>query len=185
MKILRRIFLILAVVYPPYIFITPLFTDQTGSFLVFPYGMLLLILLLYTFPTYVAYLEIGYLAGRVAERKKMKMLEVIFDVIGALLSISVIATLILLIAAETSGIFSLHLYLAATLIVLWIVRAIAMKRKPKIPEELKSKSFWISTVVFLLIVVTFNAASYFINKEKNKPDPYEPYEYEQTQNIDE
>ena len=185
MKILRRIFLTLAIVYPPYVIIAPLFTDQTGSFLVFPYGMLLLILLLYTFPTYVAYLEIGYLVGRAVERKKMRVPEIVFDIIGALLSVSIVATLISLIISETSGIFSLHLYLAATLVVLWIVRAIAKKRKPKIPEELKSKSFWICAVAFLLALLVWNAASYFANKEKNKPDQYEPYEYEQTQNLSE
>lgn len=169
-KVFRYLFYALAMLYIPCLFLLPLFNDGSGGgFLPITYEFVLAFLFLYTFPTYLAIVELGLSVCRAFDARKRPVGEKIFNTIGILLSCGILWTLIDL---ETYLVPSL--ILGGLLILNWLVTAIVYKKKPTLVTILKQKIFWVclgSIVAVILAVMLIMSGFTFFERPQEQPQP--------------
>ena len=147
-KVIKYIFFALAIIYVPALFFVALFAGGDAGFIATPYIFDLMVLFLYTFPCYLALIELGLSVCRAFEKRKRTIGEKVFNTIGAILACGILITL-----TNLEDLLFASLALASALALNWLISAIIYKKKPNLKSTLKDKTFWIC-VAILLIVVT-------------------------------
>ncbi len=169
-KVFRYLFYALATLYIPCLFLLPLFSDGSdGGFLPITYEFMLAFLFLYTFPTYLAIVELGLSVCRAFDARKRPVGEKIFNTIGILLSTGILLTLNNL---ETYLVPSL--VLGGLLILNWILTAIVYKKKPTLLIIFKQRIFWVclgSIVAVILAVMLIMSGFTFFERPQEQPQP--------------
>ena len=156
MKILKKLLHTFAVAYIPCLFLFPLFIDQTSVWWQTPYWWNLLVCFLMSFPFYLAFIEICFIVGRLADEKDQRKGEKILNILTAIVALGIIIT-----AIKISSLMYVAFALSAVLVVLWVVDGIIFKRKFVILDIFKQKNFWIYVLVaFILLTI----ASFFIGR---------------------
>ncbi len=141
MKLIRSIYYSLCLLYIPLLFLIPLCVESDG-FIDFGYSFDLLMLFLISLPLYIAFVELGLCVIRFTEFRGADALKKAFGIARALCALGILCGYLFL--------YSLSLILAAAVTALWLAELtvnLFRKRYPRIPSELKSPVFWISTVV--------------------------------------
>lgn len=156
MKKLQKILYACAVVYIPCLFIFPLFIDQTSAWWQTPYWWNLLVCFLMSFPFYLAFIEICFIIGRIADEKDQRKGEKILNIITAIIALGIILT-----AIKISSLIYVAFALSAVLAILWAVGGIVFKRKFAILDIFKQKNFWIYVLVAFVLLVT---VSFFVGR---------------------
>lgn len=151
-KVIKYIFFALAIIYVPALFFVALFEGGDAGFIATPYIFDLMVLFLYTFPCYLALIELGLSVCRVFDKHKRTVGEKVFNTVGIILSCGILITL-----TNLEELLFVSLALGGALALDWLIAAIVYKKKPNLKSTLKDKTFWIC-VVILLIVVTLVVA---------------------------
>ncbi len=158
-KILRYLFAAIAVLYLPALFIIPLFTDSSASIIAMPYEFILAVLFLYTFPCYMAFIELGTAVCRALDKQSVSAKEKALNIIGILLSVCIIATAFVL-----EELIFVYLTLAVLLITKWIISAVAFKKKLEFLRIFKQKVFWICVASLIVVsIVTIVISTMFLS----------------------
>lgn len=144
---LKCLFLAAAIIYFPAIFILALFADDSGSIIAIPYGMKLLSLFLYTFPCYVALIELGLAVLRALDKCKRSIGEKIFGAVSTLLAL---ATIIASLSIDDS--LDIPLLLTVLLSLTLLIKAIVYKKELHLLSIMKQKTFWICTAILTVVV---------------------------------
>lgn len=164
MKSFRKLLHAFAVAYIPCLFIFPLLIDQSSAWWQTPYGWNLLVCFLMSFPFYLAFIEICFIVGRLADKKDQPKGEKILNIITAIVALGIIIT-----AIKISSLIYVASALSAVLVILWAVGGIIFKRKFAILDIFKQKNFWIYVLVafVLLSVVSFCVGRAIDGNNKN------------------
>ena len=170
-KSIQFILYLVDILYLPCIVVISLFADQSGSFLVFHPLFLMLILFLFTFHFFCIFLEIGFTALRLFEKKVRSKGEKILNI--STISLSAIM-LIVTLADPEREFFILALILSLILIALWIIGDIIFKQRKFFPELFKKKYFWLSATSLLAAFCITIAITTGKIGDKGQPDPIEP-----------
>ena len=144
---LKCLFLAAAIIYFPAIFILALFADDTGSIIAIPYWLKLLSIFLYTFPCYVALIELGLAVLRALDKCKRSIGEKIFGAVSTLLAL---ATIIASLSIDDS--LDIPLLLTVLLSLTLLIRAIVFKKELHLLSIMKQKTFWICTAILTVVV---------------------------------
>lgn len=144
---LKCLFLAAAIIYFPAIFILALFADDTGSIIAIPYWLKLLSIFLYTFPCYVALIELGLAVLRALDKCKRSIGEKIFGAVSTLLAL---ATIIASLSIDDS--LDIPLLLTVLLSLTLLIRAIVYKKELHLLSIMKQKTFWICTAILTVVV---------------------------------
>ena len=156
MKFFRKLLYALAAVYLPCLFIFPLLIDQSSAWWQTPYGWNLLVCFLMSFPFYLAFIEICFIVGRLADKKDQPKGEQILNIITAIVALGILIT-----AIKISSLIYVAFGLSAVLVILWAVGGILFKRKFAILDIFKQKNFWIYVLVAFVLLTT---VSFFIGR---------------------
>lgn len=165
MKILKKLLHTFAVAYIPCLFLFPLFIDQTSVWWQTPYWWNLLVCFLMSFPFYLAFIEICFIVGRIADKKDQRKGEKILNIITAIIALGIILT-----AIKISSLIYVAFALSAVLAILWAAGGIIFKRKFAILDIFKQKNFWIYVLVTFIILTT---ASFFIGRSVDGKGKYD------------
>ena len=152
LRVIEYIFIALALLYAPAILLVSLFTNDNGSVIAMPYTFIVTVLFIYTVPFYFSFIELGRLICTAFEKRKITVGETVFNVIGGILAISMIAIGITATALDLDGLILLELCLASILALNWLISAIVYKKKPRLKTVLTDKTFWICAVILMLVV---------------------------------
>ena len=144
---LKCLFLAAAIIYFPAIFILALFADDTGSIIAIPYWLKLLSIFLYTFPCYVALIELGLAVLRALDKCKRSIGEKIFGAVSTLLAL---ATIIASLSIDDS--LDIPLLLTVLLSLTLLIKAIVYKKELHLLSIMKQKTFWICTAILTVVV---------------------------------
>lgn len=147
-KVIKYIFFALAIIYVPALFFVALFAGGDAGFISTPYIFDLMVLFLYTFPYYLALIELGLSVCRAFDKRKRSVGEKIFNTIGAILVCGILLTLI-----NLEDLLFVSLALAVALALNWIIAAIVYKKKPNLKSTLTDKTFWICAIILLVVVI--------------------------------
>ena len=167
-KIIQFILYIVMILYLPCIFAMSAFSDQSSSFLVFPFGLVFIILILLTIGYLCIFIEICFTLLRVFEEKNRSKWERILNGVTAFLCFALIVTAI--IDPEANFITFTICWI---LFFLWILGDIAFKQKKFSPPIFKKKAFWLSCTALLLTTCIALALSSGIFVDRGQPDPVE------------
>ena len=151
-KVIKYIFFALAIIYVPALFFVALFAGGDAGFIATPYIFDLMVLFLYTFPCYLALIELGLSVCRAFEKRNRSVGEKIFNTIGVILACGILITL-----TNLEDLLFVSLALAGALALNWIISAIVYKKKPNLKATFKDKTFWICAGI-LLVVATLLAS---------------------------
>lgn len=146
-KVIKYIFVALAIIYVPALFFVALFAGGDAGFIATPYIFDLMVLFLYTFPCYLAFIELGLSVCRAFEKRDRSVGEKVFNIIGAVLAFGILITL-----TNLEDLLFVSLALAGVLALNWLISAIAYKKKPNLKNTLTDKTFWICVVILLFVV---------------------------------
>ena len=109
------------------LFFLALFAGGDADFIATPYIFDLMVLFLYTFPCYLALIELGLSVCRAFEKRKRSVGEKIFNTIGAVLACGILITL-----TNLEDLLFVSLALAGALALNWLITAIVYKKKPNL-----------------------------------------------------
>lgn len=137
--------------YWPCLFLIPLAYGKDSSLISIPYLLEVLTLLLYTMPFYIAFLTLGASISEALSKTQSAKGEGILKCISC-----VVACLIFSTAFKLSSLLYPALVLSAFLLLLRICTAVIYKKKPGIFTLIKQKSFWLCTVVILLLLAVLS-----------------------------
>ena len=151
MKILKKLLHAFAVAYTPSLFLFPLFIDQTSAWWQTPYWWNLLVCFLMSFPFYLAFIEICFIIGRIADKNDQPKGEEIINIITAIVALGIILT-----AIKISSLIYVAFALSAVLAILWTIGVILFKRKFAILDIFKQKNFWIYVLVAFVLLTTIS-----------------------------
>ena len=156
MNFLKKMLCAFALAYFPCLFIFPLFIDQSSSWWQTPYWWNLLVCFLMSFPFYLAFIEICFIVGRIADKKDQPKGKKILNIITAIVALGIIIT-----AIKISSLMYVAFALSAVLVILWAAGGIIFKRKFAILDIFKQKDFWIYVLVALIFLTT---VSFFVGR---------------------
>lgn len=122
MKSLKKILVILAVLYFPCLFIIPLLIDQSDSWWQTPYLWSLLVCFLISFPFYLAFIEICFIISRLADKKGQRKSQQILSTVTAIIALCIILT-----AIKISSLLPVTFALSVVLVILWAIGGIILK----------------------------------------------------------
>ena len=165
MNFLKKMLCAFALAYFPCLFIFPLFIDQSSSWWQTPYWWNLLVCFLMSFPFYLAFIEICFIVGRIADKKDQPKGKKILNIITAIVALGIIIT-----AIKISSLMYVAFALSAVLVILWAAGGIIFKRKFAILDIFKQKNFWIYVLVTFIILTT---ASFFIGRSVDGKGKYD------------
>ena len=165
MKFFRKLLHALAVSYIPCLLLFPLFIDQASAWWQTPYWWNLLVCFLMSFPFYLAFIEICFIVGRIADKKDQPKGKKILNIITAIVALGIIIT-----AIKISSLMYVAFALSAVLVILWAAGGIIFKRKFAILDIFKQKNFWIYVLVTFIILTT---ASFFIGRSVDGKGKYD------------
>lgn len=151
-KVIKYIFFALGIIYVPALFFVALFAGGDAGFIATPYIFDLMVLFLYTFPCYLALIELGLSVCRAFEKRDRSIGEKIFNTIGAIFACGILITL-----TNLEDLLFVSLALAGALALNWLISAIVYKKKPNLKATFKDKTFWICAGI-LLVVATLLAS---------------------------
>lgn len=173
-RILRYLFLSAALLYLPTLLLIVLHSEPEGTFIAIDRWFVLAVLLLFTVPFYLAFIEIGRLVCGAMEKRKKRIRERIFDLIGAALAGGIAAVGIIATALDRDDWIGPILNLAVLLILNWLISAIVNKKRPRVRETVKDKVFWVCLAVMAVTVALSVTLLVSAGGSKARPDPMEP-----------
>lgn len=173
-KIIKYIFVALAIIYVPALFFVALFADGDGTFISIPYSFILLVLFVYTVPFYFAFIEISRLVCSILDKKKHTIGDTVFNIIGIVLAIGIIAAGI--IATAFDGLIHVALGLAALLGLTWLISAIICKKKPNLKSTFHDKTFWICVAILMVVAALLTSIPIVLTATENvREDPLQAH----------
>ena len=173
-RILRYLFLSAALLYLPTLLLIVLHSEPEGTFIAIDRWFVLAVLLLFTVPFYLAFIEIGRLVCGAMEKRKKRIRERIFDLIGAALAGGIVAVGIITTALDRDDWIGPILGLAVLLVLNWLVSAIVNKKRPRVGDTVKDKVFWVCLAVMAVTVALSVTLLVSAGGSKARPDPMEP-----------
>ena len=173
-RILRYLFLSAALLYLPTLLLIVLHSEPDGTFIAMDRWFVLAVLFLFTVPFYLAFIEIGRLVCGAMEKRKKRIGERIFDVIGGTLASGIVAVGVIATALDRDDWIGPILNLAVLLLLNWAVSAIVNKKRPRVREMVKDKIFWVCLAVMAATVALSVTLLVTAGGSKARPDPLEP-----------
>lgn len=173
-RILRYLFLSAALLYLPTLLLIVLHSEPEGTFIAIDRWFVLAVLLLFTVPFYLAFIEIGRLVCGAMEKRKKRIRERIFDVIGGALAGGIVAVGVIATALDRDDWIGPILGLAVLLVLNWLVSAIVNKKRPRVGDTVKDKVFWVCLAVMAVTVALSVTLLVSAGGSKARPDPMEP-----------
>lgn len=173
-RILRYLFLSAALLYLPTLLLIVLHSEPNGTFIAIDRWFVLAVFFLFTVPFYLAFIEIGRLVCGAMEKRKKRIRERIFDVIGGALAGGIVAVGVTATALDRDAWIGPILGLAVLLVLNWLVSAIVNKKRPRVGDPVKDKVFWVCLVVMAVTVALSVTLLVSAGGSKARPDPMEP-----------
>lgn len=174
-RIVRYLFVAVALLYLPTLLLISLLSEPDGtSFIAIDRWFILFVLFVFTVPFYLAFLECGRLICGALERRKKKLREWIFDIIGGGLALGIFAVGIIATALDRDDWIGLVLGLAVILVLNWVVSAIVNRKKPRLKATVRDRIFWICLAVMAATVALSVMLIASPGNLKGRPDPLEP-----------
>ena len=173
-RILRYLFLSAALLYLPTLLLIVLHSEPNGTFIAIDRWFVLAVFFLFTVPFYLAFIEIGRLVCGAMEKRKKRIRERIFDVIGGALAGGIVAVGVTATALDRDDWIGPILGLAVLLVLNWLVSAIVNKKRPRVGDTFKDKVFWVCLVVMAVTVALSVTLLVSAGGSKARPDPMEP-----------
>ena len=173
-RILRYLFLSAALLYLPTLLLIVLNSEPDGTFIAIDRWFVLAVFFLFTVPFYLAFIEIGRLVCGAMEKRKKRIRERIFDVIGGALAGGIVAVGVIATALDRDDWIGPILGLAVLLVLNWLVSAIVNKKRPRVGDTVKDKVFWVCLVVMAVTVALSVTLLVSAGGSKARPDPMEP-----------
>ena len=173
-RILRYLFLSAALLYLPTLLLIVLHSEPEGTFIAIDRWFVLAVFFLFTVPFYLAFIEIGRLVCGAMEKRKKRIRERIFDVIGGALAGGIVAVGVIATALDRDDWIGPILGLAVLLVLNWLVSAIVNKKRPRVGDTVKDKVFWVCLVVMAVTVALSVTLLVSAGGSKARPDPMEP-----------
>ena len=173
-RILRYLFLSAALLYLPTILLIVLNSEPDGTFIAIDRWFVLAVFFLFTVPFYLAFIEIGRLVCGAMEKRKKRIRERIFDVIGGALAGGIVAVGVTATALDRDDWIGPILGLAVLLVLNWLVSAIVNKKRPRVGDTVKDKVFWVCLAVMAVTVALSVTLFVSAGGSKARPDPMEP-----------
>ena len=174
-RILRYLFLSAALLYLPTLLLIVLHSEPDGtSFIAIDRWFVLAVLFLFTVPFYLAFIEIGRLICGAMEKRKKRIRERIFDLIGATLAGGIVAVGVIATVLDRDDWIGPILGLAVLLLLNWLISAILNKKRPRVGGTFKDKIFWVCLAVMAATVALSVTLLVSAGGSKARPDPLEP-----------
>lgn len=173
-RILRYLFLSAALLYLPTLLLIVLHSEPNGTFIAIDRWFVLAVFFLFTVPFYLAFIEIGRLVCGAMEKRKKRIRERIFDVIGGALAGGIVAVGVIATALDRDDWIDPILGLAVLLVLNWLVSAIVNKKRPRVGDTVKDKVFWVCLAVMAVTVALSVTLFVSAGGSKARPDPMEP-----------
>ena len=173
-RILRYLFLSAALLYLPTLLLMVLHSEPEGTFIAIDRWFVLAVFFLFTVPFYLAFIEIGRLVCGAMEKRKKRIRERIFDVIGGALAGGIVAVGVIATALDRDDWIGPILGLAVLLVLNWLVSAIVNKKRPRVGDTVKDKVFWVCLAVMAVTVALSVTLLVSAGGSKAHPDPMEP-----------
>lgn len=173
-RILQYLFLSAALLYLPTLLLIVLHSEPNGTFIAIDRWFVLAVFFLFTVPFYLAFIEIGRLVCGAMEKRKKRIRERIFDVIGGALAGGIVAVGVTATALDRDDWIGPILGLAVLLVLNWLVSAIVNKKRPRVGDTVKDKVFWVCLVVMAVTVALSVTLLVSAGGSKARPDPMEP-----------
>ena len=173
-RILQYLFLSAALLYLPTLLLIVLHSEPNGTFIAIDRWFVLAVFFLFTVPFYLAFIEIGRLVCGAMEKRKKRIRERIFDVIGGALAGGIVAVGVIATALDRDDWIGPILGLAVLLVLNWLVSAIVNKKRPRVGDTVKDKVFWVCLVVMAVTVALSVTLLVSAGGSKARPDPMEP-----------
>ena len=173
-RILRYLFLSAALLYLPTLLLIVLNSEPDGTFIAIDRWFVLAVFFLFTVPFYLAFIEIGRLVCGAMEKRKKRIRERIFDVIGGALAGGIVAVGVIATALDRDDWIGPILGLAVLLVLNWLVSAIVNKKRPRVGDTVKDKVFWACLVAMAVTVALSVTLLVSAGGSKARPDPMEP-----------
>ena len=173
-RILRYLFLSAALLYLPTLLLIVLNSEPDGTFIAIDRWFVLAVFFLFTVPFYLAFIEIGRLVCGAMEKRKKRIRERIFDVIGGALAGGIVAVGVIATALDRDDWIGPILGLAVLLALNWFVSAIVNKKRPRVGDTVKDKVFWVCLAVMAVTVALSVTLLVSAGGSKARPDPMEP-----------
>ena len=173
-RILRYLFLSAALLYLPTLLLIVLHSEPEGTFIAIDRWFVLAVFFLFTVPFYLAFIEIGRLVCGAMEKRKKRIRERIFDVIGGALAGGIVAVGVTATALDRDDWIGPILGLAVLLVLNWLVSAIVNKKRPRVGDTVKDKVFWVCLAVMAVTVALSVTLLVSAGGSKARPDPMEP-----------
>ena len=173
-RILWYLFLSAALLYLPTLLLIVLHSEPNGTFIAIDRWFVLAVFFLFTVPFYLAFIEIGRLVCGAMEKRKKRIRERIFDVIGGALAGGIVAVGVTATALDRDDWIGPILGLAVLLVLNWLVSAIVNKKRPRVGDTVKDKVFWVCQVVMAVTVALSVTLLVSAGGSKARPDPMEP-----------
>ena len=168
-KIIKYIFFALAIIYIPAVFLLAWLAGGDLGFITTPYFFDLLVVFLYTFPCYLALIEIGLAACRAFERLQCTVGEKIFHILGMIFACGILIT-----ATNLEKLLLVSIALAILLALTWIISAAVYKKKPNLKTVFRDKTFWLCAVILLLaLALVVSVAMAFLLTDSVREDTLE------------
>lgn len=125
----------------------------------------------YTFPCYLAFVELGLSVCRAFDKRSRSVGEKIFCTFGAVLAFA-----ILIAASDLEKRLYLSLILAAILALNWLIAAILYKNKPNVMGTFKQKTFWLCVAILAIVVAVVTVIpTVFLAANPLREEPIEAY----------
>ena len=173
-RILQYLFLSAALLYLPTLLLIVLHSEPEGTFIAIDRWFVLAVFFLFTVPFYLAFIEIGRLVCGAMEKRKKRIRERIFDVIGGALAGGIVAVGVTATALDRDDWIGPILGLAVLLVLNWLVSAIVNKKRPRVGDTVKDKVFWVCLAVMAVTVALSVTLLVSAGGSKARPDPMEP-----------
>ena len=173
-RILQYLFLSAALLYLPTLLLIVLNSEPDGTFIAIDRWFVLAVFFLFTVPFYLAFIEIGRLVCGAMEKRKKRIRERIFDVIGGALAGGIVAVGVIATALDRDDWIGPILGLAVLLVLNWLVSAIVNKKRPRVGDTVKDKVFWVCLAVMAVTVALSVTLLVSAGGSKARPDPMEP-----------
>lgn len=173
-RILRYLFLSAALLYLPTLLLIVLNSEPDGTFIAIDRWFVLAVFFLFTAPFYLAFIEIGRLVCGAMEKRKKRIRERIFDVIGGALAGGIVAVGVIATALDRDDWIGPILGLAVLLVLNWLASAIVNKKRPRVGDTVKDKVFWVCLAVMAVTVALSVTLLVSAGGSKARPDPMEP-----------
>lgn len=167
LRVIKYIFIAIAILYAPALLLVSLFSDGDGTFISIPYSFILLVLFVYTVPFYFAFIESGRLICSALDKRRKTAGEMVFNAIGAVLTAGIIILGIVATALDLDNLINPALCLAGILALNWLISAIVYKKKPNLRSTLTDKTFWICVAILLIVIILLVSVTIMFSAKHN------------------